>query len=58
LEDDVTVYAGATILGGGTVIGRGATIGGSSWIIESVPAGAEVNVDIEITVSSTPTVNR
>jgi serine O-acetyltransferase len=40
LEDDVVVYANATILGGDTVIGRGAVIGGNSWITESVPARA------------------
>lgn len=43
LEDDVTVYAGATILGDIT-IGRGAVIGGNVWIRESVPAGAVVMV--------------
>jgi serine O-acetyltransferase len=37
LEDDVTVYAGATILGGDTVIGRGSTIGGNVWLTSSVP---------------------
>ncbi len=42
LEDDVTVYANATILGGRTVIGRGAVIGGNVWITRSVPAGAVV----------------
>lgn len=36
LEDDVTVYAEATILGDIT-IGRGAIIGGNVWIRESVP---------------------
>jgi serine O-acetyltransferase len=36
LEDDVTVYAGATILGGETIIGAGATIGGNVWLTHSV----------------------
>ena len=40
IEDDVIIYANATILGGDTVIGRGAVIGGNSWITESVPARA------------------
>ncbi|HEY1585313.1 MAG TPA: serine acetyltransferase, partial [Polyangia bacterium] len=40
IEDDVIIYANATILGGETVIGRGAVIGGNSWITESVPARA------------------
>lgn len=43
LEDDVTVYAEATILGDITV-GRGAVIGGNVWIRESVPPGAVVMV--------------
>jgi serine O-acetyltransferase len=36
IEDDVIIYANATILGGDTIIGRGAVIGGNSWITESV----------------------
>jgi serine O-acetyltransferase len=39
IEDDVIIYANATILGGNTVIGRGAVIGGNAFITESVPAG-------------------
>lgn len=42
LEDDVVVYAGATILGGDTVIGKGAVIGGNTWVVESVPPGEKV----------------
>lgn len=42
LEDDVVVYANATILGGDTVIGKGAVIGSSVWILKSVPARASV----------------
>lgn len=38
LEDNVVVYANATILGGKTTIGRGAVIGSNTWITESVPA--------------------
>ncbi len=41
VEDDVVVYAGATILGRVT-IGRGAVIGGNVWLTDSVPAGASV----------------
>ena len=37
IEDDVTIYANATILGGKTVIGKGSTIGGNTWIMKSVP---------------------
>lgn len=42
LEDDVVIYAGATILGGQAVIGRGAVIGGNVWLTESVPPGSKV----------------
>lgn len=45
IEDDVIIYAGATILGGDTVIGRGATIGGNCWVTESVPPGATVTLN-------------
>lgn len=37
LEDDVTVYAGATILGGDTVIGRGSVVAGGVFLTRSVP---------------------
>ena len=38
IEDDVTIYANATILGGDTTIGRGSIISGNTWVTESVPA--------------------
>lgn len=41
VEDDVVIYAGATILGRVT-IGRGAVIGGNVWLTQSVPSGAHV----------------
>ena len=37
IEDDVVVYANATILGGNTVVGRGSIIGGNVWLTHSVP---------------------
>lgn len=42
IEDDVVIYAGATILGRVT-IGRGATIGGNVWLTRSVPPGGFVS---------------
>ena len=41
IEDDVTIYAEATILGDVT-IGKGAIIGGNVWVKQSVPAGFTV----------------
>ena len=35
LEDNVTVYSGASILGGETVIGQGAVIGSNAFITSS-----------------------
>jgi serine O-acetyltransferase len=45
IEDDVVIYANATILGGQTVIGRGAVIGGNCWVTTSVEPGARITVD-------------
>lgn len=36
IEDNVVIYAGATILGGNTVIGHDSTIGGNVWLTKSV----------------------
>jgi serine O-acetyltransferase len=42
IEDDVTIYAGASIHGGDTVIGKGSVIGGNVWLTKSVPSGSKV----------------
>ena len=41
VEDDVVVYAGATILGRIT-IGRGSVIGGNVWLTHSVPPNSNI----------------
>ena len=41
VEDDVVIYAGATILGRIT-IGRGSVIGGNVWLTRSVPPGSNI----------------
>jgi serine O-acetyltransferase len=43
LEDEVTVYSGATILGD-VRIGRGSLVGGNVWLTESVPADTKIVV--------------
>jgi serine O-acetyltransferase len=43
IEDQVIVYANATILGGNTVVGRGSVIEGSAWVTQSVPPGSNVS---------------
>jgi len=37
IEDDVTIYAGATILGGETTVGQGSVIGGNVFVTSSIP---------------------
>ena len=41
VEDDVVIYAGATVLGRIT-IGRGSTIGGNVWLTHSVPPDSNI----------------
>lgn len=41
IEDDVVIYAGATILGR-IIVGTGSIIGGNVWLTQSVPAGSNV----------------
>jgi serine O-acetyltransferase len=41
VEDDVTIYSGATVLGRIT-IGRGSVIGGGVWVTQDLPAGSFV----------------
>lgn len=36
IEDDVVIYASATILGGKTVVGSGSIVGGNVWLTASV----------------------
>jgi serine O-acetyltransferase len=42
VEDDVVIYAGATILGRIT-IGKGSAIAGNTWLTRSVPPGSKVS---------------
>jgi serine O-acetyltransferase len=43
IEDDVVIYAGATILGRVT-IGAGSVIGGNVWLTQSVPPGSSISL--------------
>nr|HEX4317535.1 serine O-acetyltransferase EpsC [Kofleriaceae bacterium] len=42
IEDDVVIYANATILGGETVIGAGSVIGGNAFVTSTVPPNSRV----------------
>jgi len=50
IEDNVVIYAGATILGGNTIIGHDSVIGGNVWLTQSVAPFSEVFHSAEITV--------
>jgi len=41
VEDDVIIYAGATVLGRVT-IGKGSVIGGNVWVVDDVPPGSRI----------------
>jgi len=43
IEDNVIIYANATILGGETVVGRNATVAGNTFVTESIPADSKVS---------------
>jgi serine O-acetyltransferase len=55
LEDDVVVYANATILGGDTVVGRGSVIAGNAWLTQSVPPQSVVSRRTEVRPRSAET---
>ncbi|WP_034450276.1 serine O-acetyltransferase EpsC [Butyrivibrio sp. AE2032] len=44
IEDNVVIYAGASILGGETVIGKNSVIGGNTFITSSVPSDTRVSI--------------
>ncbi len=43
IEDNVTIYAGASILGAVT-IGEGSVIGGNVWLTEDTPPGSKITI--------------
>ena len=50
IEDNVCIYANATILGGDIVIGANSTIGANVWITQSVPKNSLVTYQTEIKI--------
>ncbi|SDC60805.1 serine O-acetyltransferase EpsC [Williamwhitmania taraxaci] len=50
IEDDVVIYAGATILGGSTKIGHDSIIGGNVWLTESIPPSSLVYHKSEVRI--------
>jgi len=49
IEDQVTIYPGATILGGTTRVGRHSIIGSHVWLMKSVPANSIVYYQGDLT---------
>ncbi len=47
VEDDVVIYAGATILGR-IVIGKGSSIGGNVWLTHAVPPGSRITQEAPV----------
>jgi len=52
IEDNVVIYAGATILGGNTVIGENTIIGGNTWITESIDSNSMVYHQPELIIKN------
>jgi serine O-acetyltransferase len=50
IDDNVVIYAGATILGGNTIIGHSSVIGGNVWLTESVPAQSVIYHKAQINI--------
>ncbi|PXV63180.1 serine O-acetyltransferase [Dysgonomonas alginatilytica] len=53
IEDNVVIYAGATILGGTTVVGHDSTIGGNVWLTRSVVPYSLVFHNSEVRIRTT-----
>jgi serine O-acetyltransferase len=48
IEDEVVIYAGATILGGHTVVGHHSVVAGNAWLTQSVPPNSVVSRKSEV----------
>ena len=48
IEDEVVIYAGATILGGTTVVGHHSVVAGNAWLTHSVPPNSVVSRRSEV----------
>ena len=45
IEDNVTLYAGASVLGGETVIGHDTVVGSNAFITSSVPPNSRISIE-------------
>jgi len=51
IEDNVVIYAGATILGGKTIIGKNSIIGGNVWLTKSIEPNSTVYHQSDLIIS-------
>jgi len=58
IEDNVVIYASATILGGNTTVGQNSVIGGNVWLTKSVPAWSRVMFKASDTEDAIPMQSR
>jgi serine O-acetyltransferase len=54
IENDVIIYAGATILGGNCTIGHNSIVGGNVWLTQSIPPFSRVYHKAQITIENSP----
>ncbi len=52
VEDNVIIYANATILGGDTVIGKNSIIGGNVWLTKSVPENSIISINRQVKIKT------
>lgn len=52
VEDNVIIYANATILGGDTVIGKNSIIGGNVWLTKSVAENSVISIDRQVKIKT------
>jgi serine O-acetyltransferase len=57
IEDEVVIYAGATILGGQTTVGRQSIIAGNAFVTSSVPPNSVVTRKNEVRSRSSTTMS-
>ncbi|WP_010182725.1 serine O-acetyltransferase [Aquimarina agarilytica] len=53
VEDNVIIYANATILGGDTIIGANSIIGGNVWLTKSVPENSVISNTKQVKIKTT-----
>ncbi len=52
VEDNVIIYANATILGGDTIIGKNSVIGGNVWLTKSVPKNSVISINRQLNIKT------